>query len=119
MFTKVCPLSAYISGHKLDIICFSKSFFHSEIPNDDKNLEISEYNLVREDHSFNSKRGGVCVYFKCSLPFKVTNVTYLQECISFELIIGGKFCQSSCLYRFLSQALEEFETFLKNFAITR
>ena len=105
MFTKVSLLSVYSSVHKFDIICLSKT------PSDDKNLEIAGYNLVRENHPSNSKRGGVCVYYKSLLQFRVINVKYLQESISFELRIGGKF---SYLYRSPSQTQSEFETFLKN-----
>ena len=83
MFTKVSLLSAYISVHKFDIICLSETYLNSDIRSDDENLEIAGYNLVREDHPSNSKRGGVCVYYKSSLPFKVINVKYLQKSISF------------------------------------
>ena len=83
MFTKVSLLSAYSSVHKFDIICLSETYLNSETPSDDENLEIAGYNLVREDHPSNSKRGGVCVYYKSSLPFKVINVKYLQKSISF------------------------------------
>ena len=95
MFTKVSLLSAYSSVHKFDIICLSETYLNSETPSDDENLEIAGYNLVREDHPSNSKRGGVCVYYKSSLPFRVINVKYLQESISFELRIGGKCCKFS------------------------
>ena len=117
MFTKVSLLSAYISVHKFDIICLSETYLNSEIPSNDENLEIAGYNLVREDHPSNSKRGGVCVYYKSSLPFRVINVEYLHESISFELRIGGKCCKFSCLYRSPSQTQDEFETFLKNFEL--
>ena len=118
MFTKVSLLSAYSSVHKFDIICLSETYLNSETPSDDENLEIAGYNLVREDHPSNSKRGGVCVYYKSSLPFRVINVKYLQESISFELRIGGKCCKFSWLYRSPSQTEDEFETFLKNFEST-
>ena len=113
MFTKVSLLSAYSSVHKIDIICLSETYLNSETPSDDEYLEIAGYNLVREDHpsnskrgedhSSNSKRGAVCVYYKSSLPFRVINVKYLQESISSELRIGGKCCKFSCLYRSPSQ----------------
>ena len=111
-------LSAYISVHKFDIICHSEIYLNSEILSDDENLEIPGYNLVREDHPSNSKRGGVYGYYKSSLPFRVINVKYLQESISFELRIGGKCCRFGCLYRSPSQTQDEFETFLKNFELT-
>ena len=55
---------------------------------------------------------------KTSLPFRVINVKYLQQSISFELRIGNKCCKFSCLYRSQSQTQDEFETFLKNFEST-
>ena len=103
---------------QIDIICLSETYLNSEIRSDDENLEIPGYNLVGEDHPSNSKRGGVCVYYKSSLPFTVINVKYLQESISFELKIGGKCYRFSCLYRSPSQTQDEFETFLKNFELT-
>ena len=73
MFTKVSFLSVYISVHKFDINC------PFEILSDNKNLEIPGCNLVREDHSSNSKRGVVCLYYKRSLPFAITNVKLLKS----------------------------------------
>ena len=84
MFTKVSLLSAYISVHKFDIICLSETYLNSETSSDDENLEIAGYNLVIEDHPSNSKGGGVCGNYKSSLPFRVINVKYLQEPVSFE-----------------------------------
>ena len=78
MFTKVSLLSAFISVHKFDIICLFETYLNSEIPSDDENLEILGYNPVTENHPSNSKRGGVCIYYKSSLPFRVINVKYLQ-----------------------------------------
>ena len=74
MFTKVSLLSAYISVNKFDIICLSETYLNSKIPSDDKNLEMPGYNLVREDYPSNSKRGGICVYYKSSLPFRVIDL---------------------------------------------
>ena len=85
---KCSLLSANSSVHKFDIICLSQTYLNSETPPDDKNLKIAWYNLVREDHPSNSKRGGVCVYYKSSLRFRVINVKYMQESVSFELRIG-------------------------------
>ena len=59
------------------IICLSETCLNSEIRFDDKNLKISGYNLVREDPPSNSKREGVCVYYRNPLAFKVINVKYL------------------------------------------
>ena len=56
---------------------------------DDENLHIAGYNLLRADHASNSKRGGVCVYHKSSLALRLIDVHYLQECLIFEILIGG------------------------------
>ena len=118
MFIKPSLLSAYISVHKFDVIYLSDTYLNSETPSDIENLEIAGNNLAREGHPSNSKRGGVCVYYESSLPFRAINVKYLQESISFELRKGGKCCKFSCLYRSASQMQDEFETFLKNFELT-
>ena len=60
------------------------------------------------NHPSNSKRGGVCLYYKCSLPLKVIDVSYLQECINFEVKIF------ETVYISLSQTKNEFENFIKN-----
>ena len=69
MFIKVSPLSAYIYVHKFDITYLSETYLNSKIPSADKNLELPGYNLAREDHLFNSKRGGVfknlLIYSNC------------------------------------------------------
>ena len=37
-------------------------------------LEIDGYNLIRADHPNNTKRGGVCIYYKESLPVRVISL---------------------------------------------
>ena len=37
------------------------------ISSGDKNLKIHGYNIIREDHLFNSKQGRVCVYYLLKL----------------------------------------------------
>ena len=71
----------YLLSAKLDIICFSETYLYSETSPDDDNLEIPGYSIIRKDHPSNTKRGGVCVYYKNTLTFKIINIKYLQECI--------------------------------------
>ena len=85
---KLFLLKAYISVHKFDIICLSETYLDSTVPLDDVNLVISGYNLIRSDHPSNTKRGGVCLYYKNYLPLRVLNISYLKECFHFELFIG-------------------------------
>ena len=41
----------------------------------------------------------------------------LHECINLEITIDGNLFSFICLYRSLSQNMEKFETFAKNFAL--
>ena len=68
-FSKLTQLKAYISMYKHDFICLSETYLDSSTP--DRLLEIDGYILVRADHPNNIKRGGVCIYYKESLPVRV------------------------------------------------
>ena len=37
-------------------------------------MEIPGYNIIRKNHPSNTKRGGICVYYKNTLPFKLINI---------------------------------------------
>ena len=86
--SKLFLLKAYVSVHKFDIICLSEIYLDSTVLLDDDNLVISGYNLIRSDHPSNTKRGGVCLYYKNYLPIRVLNISYLKECLNFELKIS-------------------------------
>ena len=109
-------LRAYISVNKIDI-CLSQTFLGPSISSDNDNLELPGYNLVRADNPTNTKRGGVCIYYHNSLPLKVIDIQLLNECINFEIRIGGKLCSFLCLYRSPSQTRDIFETFADNFEL--
>ena len=110
-YAKVFLLKAYIAVYKFDIICISETYLDTTITSDDGNLEILGYKLIRSDHPSNSKRGGVCIYYKSALHLRILDIYYLQESICFELKIGDKLCNFLSLYRSLSQSQEEFEKF--------
>ena len=76
------------------------------------------YNLVRSDHPSNSKRGGVCINQKASLPLRVINICFLLECITFKVMIRNKQCYFVALYRSPSQNQDQFDSFSKNLEIT-
>ena len=65
-FSKLTQMKAYISMYKHDVICLSETYLDSSTP--DSLLEIDGYILVRADHPNNIKRGGICIYYKESLP---------------------------------------------------
>ena len=107
-------MQAYNAVHKYDIICLSETYLNSSIPYDDDNLEIPGYNLIRADHPSENKRGGVCIYYKNTLPLKVLDIHILQECINFEIKIENKLCNFIVLYRSPSQSQDTFESFIDN-----
>ena len=90
-FTKLSLLQAYNSVHNYDITCLSETYLNSSVSCDDDNLEIPGYNLIHADHPSDNRRGGVCVYYKNTLPLKLVNINYLQECLNFEIKIGNKY----------------------------
>ena len=69
---------------------------------------------MRSDHLFNSKRGGVCIYYKNYLPLRIISVNYLSERINFEITIGNKICNFITLYRSPSQNQDDFLAFKDN-----
>ena len=83
-FIKLSLLRPYIAIHKFDVVCLSETYLNTNISNDNS-LEVPGYNLFRADHPSNTKRGGVCIYYRNSLPLKILGIHYLQECINFEV----------------------------------
>ena len=73
--------------------------------------------MMMMDHSLNTKHGGMCLYCKCSFPLKVIGISYLQECIAYEIKIGDKTCNFVSLFRSPSQTKDEFEHFNKNLGL--
>ena len=69
------------------------------ITEDDENLQVSGYDLIRSDHPSNSKRGGIAIYYKNCLPLKLIDVNYLSESIIFQLQMGSKICNFISLCR--------------------
>ena len=48
--------------------------FDSSVESEDDDLRIYGYQLIRMDHPLNTKRSGVCIYYKESLVVKMINV---------------------------------------------
>ena len=103
-------LEAYAITHNIDIIFLSETFLDFSYSNDDWKLQLSGYSLIRADHPRNLKRGGVCIVYKEHLPLICkSNLTFLEECLVYELNIGNKKCFIKVLYRSPSQWLNEFD----------
>ena len=114
-FEKLRSLQAFNSVYQFDIICLSETFLDSSFSSDDIDLSIEGYNIIRADHPANIKRGGVCVYYRETLPLKVLNICHLTECLVLEIVCENKKCILACLYRSSSQSSDEFDTFLIKF----
>ena len=68
----------------------SETYLNSSFPFDDDNLNILGYIMVRADHTADSKRGGVCMYYKNSLHLKVLDIRFFSRNLAFDLRIGEK-----------------------------
>ena len=110
-FSKLTQLIAYNSICKNDFICLSEIYLDSSVPD---NL-IEGYKLIRTDHPDNIKRGGVCIYYKESLPVQIINQHYLKEALLLEMSYNNKKVIVSVIYRSPSQNTDEFDSFLSNF----
>ena len=63
-FVKIPLLEAYAISYNFDVVCLSETFLDSTYSNDDPRLQLSGYSLVRADHPMDTKREGVCIYYK-------------------------------------------------------
>ena len=61
---KILLLQVYVTQYNCDIICLSETYLNSSIQKDDDRIKIDGYNLIRSDHPSDSKKGGVCIYYK-------------------------------------------------------
>ena len=114
-FLKVSLIEAFITTHNFDIICLSETFLDSTVSQDDENIMINGYSLLRADHPSNSKRGGVCLYFKEHLPLiRKNDLSMLHECLMTESIVDNEKKNLTCLYRSPNQNHEELDNFSSN-----
>ena len=107
-------VTAYSLVQNVDIICFSETYLNSATPPNDTRLESPGYNLFLSDHPSNNERGGVCVYYKSTLPLGTLIISNLDKCVNFEVSIAKKICHFIQLYRSPSQKQDEFQEFKSN-----
>ena len=111
-FIKVPLIEALISTHNFDISCLSETFLDSAIDLNDGNINIDGYSILRADHPSSNKRGGVCIYFKQSLPLiRRDDLSTMQEAIVTEISVENETCFFTCFYRSPSQSHDELENF--------
>ena len=114
-FEKMDSLRAFNAVWHYDLICLSETFLNSSFSTDNVDLFLDGYNMIRSDHPNNIRRGGVCLYFKDSLPLKILSVSDLSECLAIEVAYEKKKCVFISLYRSPSQDSDDFESFLIKF----
>ena len=78
-------------------------------------IDIEKYKLIRADHLNNIKIGGVCIYYKESLPVRVISLPYFKEALLLEMSYINKNVMVSVTFRSPRQNNDEFDTFLSNF----
>ena len=114
-FIKAPLVEAFITSNIFNLVCLSETFLDSTIPNDDVNIQINGYSLLRAYHPNDIKRGGVCICFKESLPLIRRNgLTNIKDCLVTEINVNNEKCFFTCLYRSPSQSHDEFERFRSN-----
>ena len=90
----------------------SETYLDSSTPNN--LIDIEGYKLVRADHPDDTKRGGVCIYYKESLPVKIINLPYFKETLLLEMSCNENKVIVSVIYRSLNQTNDKFGLFLSN-----
>ena len=90
----------------MDIIYLSETILDTSIPTDDNRLSIPGYSMMRADHVSDTKRYGVCLYYKEHLPIiRRDDTSNLKECLVTE-IMNDERCFLTFLYRSPSQIHE-------------
>ena len=116
---KISLIEAYNSIHRFDVIALSESMLNSSISNEDIFIEGFSKEIYRNDHPSNTKKGGVCLYFREGLPIKRrTDLELVQEMIVTEITIARKKIFFITVYRSPSQNSEQFEHFIASLQMT-
>ena len=76
---------------------------------------LDGYNLIRSDHPSNTKRGGVCIYYKESLAVRLVGIISLPECLVCEVTVQNIKGYIVVMYRSPSQSSIESESSLSGF----
>ena len=113
--TKISLLQAYIIQRNYDIICLTETFLNSSILSDDNRIKIDGYNLIRSDHSSDSKKGEVCIYYKEHIPLILRDD--INTCLVTEIRSKNEKCFLTCIHRSPSQNQDKFKNFCTNLDI--
>ena len=81
----------------------------------DSSFQLDEYKVIRAKQPSNTKRGGVCIYYKELLSVWALNLTNLNECIICVVWIQNCKGHIGVIYRFSSQVLPNLKNFCQTF----
>ena len=112
---KLSSITAYNTIYKYDFICISETYLDSSVQSDNRDISINGYKLIRADHPSNSKRGGVCIFYRESLAVQSIKINYLTECLLCKFSFNNKKSYIAVLYRSPSQNSLEFDNFILSF----
>ena len=78
-------------------------------------LKLEGCELIRSDHPSDTKRGGVCIFYKNHLPLvKKDDISQLSECLVCEINKKSSKSFITCLYRSPSQSKDKITEFCSN-----
>ena len=89
-YFKLYILKSFNALHSYDFIYLSETRLSHSVSSTLDSLNIDGCNIVRFDQPSVSKRGGVCCYFKESLPIRKLKTTAMTECLVLELLCNNK-----------------------------
>ena len=113
-FIKVRLIEAFVSTHSFDILCLSETFLDSTIDFNDENINSNGYSIIRADHPSNNKCGGVCIFFKQSLPLiRRDDLSTMKEAIVTEISVKNQTCFFACFFLHRSDSFFQREFYKK------
>ena len=98
--------------HNIDIAAITESHLDSTTESDDSSLHIHGYSMYRHDNPADSKKGGVLIYYRDSLPIKRRLDLEFPESIVCEMKMRRKTIIFAVVYRSPIQTSAELENFL-------
>ena len=107
-------IEAYKSVYNYDLITTVKSHLDSSYK--ESKLGLNGYSFTKQNHPLNTKRGGVRLYFKETLPIKEhPDLALLPVCIVCGIKIKRNNIFIAVIYRSPSQKHDEFQNFMTDF----
>ena len=87
-YLKVSQLQAFHLVYKF--LCISETHLDSSVSKDDNALSIEGYSIIQADHSRNTKKGDVCIYYNDKISIRQMSNINLPECSACKIVIGKR-----------------------------